>query len=418
MKDKKNILLLSSIVPSPENKRSTPIVTYFASEWVRMGYNVIIIHNKATYPIFYYWVAKLFKKYIINLTGGAIVDTNRINKSVEYKIENVTIFQIPVYKKMPHGKYSSKTINIQEEKIKEFLKQKSFIPDYIIGHFSNPQLLLVNQLKRHYNSTGCMVMHDPGYNLKTVFKNNYRDLINDINVWGFRSVPIKQKFEEVYGKKNNSFQCYSGIPENFLKKDLQKDFSSDITNFLFVGELIKRKHPIVLLGAVKESMKDSPYEINYIGNGAQKKEIIKKSKKLSIQEYVKFYGHIAREEVITIMDNSHVFIMISQNEAFGLVYLEAMARGCITIASKGEGFDGIIQHGINGFLCNAGNEKELTELIKTIKNLGINKKIEISKSAIKTAENLTSYNAAKYYIEEVKKYKIESNENNSASKNH
>ena len=105
-----NILLLSSIIPSPENKRSTPIVTYFANEWVKMGYNVIIIHNKATYPIFYYWVAKLFKKYIINLTGGAIVDTNRINKSVEYKIENVTIYQIPVYKKMPHGKYSSKTI--------------------------------------------------------------------------------------------------------------------------------------------------------------------------------------------------------------------------------------------------------------------------------------------------------------------
>ena len=42
--------------------------------------------------------------------------------------------------------------------------------------------------------------------------------------------------------------------------------------------------------------------------------------------------------------------MISQGEAFGLVYLEAMARGCITIASRGEGFDGIIKDGINGFL--------------------------------------------------------------------
>lgn len=46
---------------------------------------------------------------------------------------------------------------------------------------------------------------------------------------------------------------------------------------------------------------------------------------------------------------SDCFIMISKNEAFGLVYLEAMSAGCITIASRGEGFDGVIIHGVNGF---------------------------------------------------------------------
>ena len=59
-----------------------------------------------------------------------------------------------------------------------------------------------------------------------------------------------------------------------------------------------------------------------------------------------------------------VFIMISKNETFGLVYLEAMAVGCITIASRQEGFDGIIKHGYNGFLCEAGNQEELEKLIK------------------------------------------------------
>ena len=58
-----------------------------------------------------------------------------------------------------------------------------------------------------------------------------------------------------------------------------------------------------------------------------------------------------REEVIRQMDNHDVFVMISRNETFGLVYLEAMARGCITIASRNEGFDGVIEHGVNGFLC-------------------------------------------------------------------
>ena len=41
--------------------------------------------------------------------------------------------------------------------------------------------------------------------------------------------------------------------------------------------------------------------------------------------------------------------MISKNEAFGLVYLEAMLAGCI-VASR-NGIDGIIIDGYNGFLC-------------------------------------------------------------------
>ena len=50
-------------------------------------------------------------------------------------------------------------------------------------------------------------------------------------------------------------------------------------------------------------------------------------------------------------------------KTFGLVYLEAMARGCITVASRDEGFDGIIQDGVNGFLCKSGDETELVQYL-------------------------------------------------------
>ncbi len=55
----------------------------------------------------------------------------------------------------------------------------------------------------------------------------------------------------------------------------------------------------------------------------------------------------------TLNDNPSV--MNSRNEAFGLVYFEAMARGCIIITSRKEGFDGIIQDGVNGFLFKASD---------------------------------------------------------------
>ena len=101
------------------------------------------------------------------------------------------------------------------------------------------------------------------------------------------------------------------------------------------------------------------------------------------------------------VDKSQVFVMISQGEAFGLVYLEAMARGCITIASRGEGFDGIIKDGINGFLCEAGNADELASIISKIRKMSNDSLQFISKKAKSTAESLTDVKAARYYIDAV-----------------
>lgn len=91
--------------------------------------------------------------------------------------------------------------------------------------------------------------------------------------------------------------------------------------------------------------------------------------------------------------------MISRNETFGLVYLEEMARGCITIASRDEGFDGIIEDGKNGFLCKAGDVKELTTIMSKIKAMSPAERRRISENAMATAKELTDEKVAKRYLE-------------------
>ena len=94
-------------------------------------------------------------------------------------------------------------------------------------------------------------------------------------------------------------------------------------------------------------------------------------------------------------------VMISRWEAYGLVYLEAMARGCITIASRNEGFDGVIRDGENGFLCKAGDANELASIIQRINALTPAERQHISDNAIATAQSLTDVKAAKRYIEDL-----------------
>ena len=94
--------------------------------------------------------------------------------------------------------------------------------------------------------------------------------------------------------------------------------------------------------------------------------------------------------------------MISRGEAFGLVYLEAMARGCITIASKDEGFDGVIQDGKNGFLCKAGDSEELALILDKIKQMPKEELNAISHAAIETAHELTDEKVAEVYLNSIK----------------
>ena len=93
--------------------------------------------------------------------------------------------------------------------------------------------------------------------------------------------------------------------------------------------------------------------------------------------------------------------MISEEETFGLVYLEAMSMGCITIASRNEGMEGIIEDGVNGFLCKAGDEHELSEIINRVNGMSIEELMCISNKARETAEKLTDEKVAQLYFNQL-----------------
>ena len=165
--------------------------------------------------------------------------------------------------------------------------------------------------------------------------------------------------------------------------------------------MIERKYPSQIIDSLIEVYPDKNFSIDYVGIGRELETIKSKIEKYQINEQVNICGHISRNSILDKYDNADCMIMISKHEAYGLVYLEAMARGCITIAAKQEGFDGIIKDGVNGFLCKAGDHKELASVIQRINNLTAIERQEISDRAIETAKWLTDKNAANMYLNDL-----------------
>ena len=395
-----NILLLSIIYPLPTDNKGTPVCHYFAREWLKMGHKVRVVHYQAVYFRPFYWMARLNRQKITAKTG-AVVYTKR-DQGGRYEMEGVPIYRIPLFKPIPHGKFSRGAINSSISKIVDWLQSDNFYPDVIVGHFPNPQIEVVGRLQEVWTQAKtAIVMHGDIEIAKKVYGNRLKELCKKIDVWGFRNEVVRKSFERRVMPVQHSFICYSGIPEDFVAEINKHIFDHSLKRFVYVGEMIERKYPLQVMDALQKAYPDGDFELTYIGDGDLLNEIHNRVERNKLTDKVKALGKIPRDNIKAEYDNADCMVLISRWEAYGLVYLEAMARGCITIASRNEGFDGVIKDGENGFLCNAGDANELATIIHRINALTPAERQQISENAIVTARSLTDYKAAKRYIEDL-----------------
>ena len=395
-----NILLISSLYPSDDLAllNNTAVCHYFAKEWKKNGYNVRVIHLYHIYPQIYYPILKWTNSYLASKTGHAILE-KRETKEHTYEIDGISVTRIPIMKNRPHGQFDDRVIDKTSTRVSEILENEGYKPDFIFGHFLHPSLEVIAKLKKHYpDAVTTVSLHGE----EKVYRQEVASKMSTIDLIGYRSFPIRKAFERLYGERP-CFMCFSGVPEKFISTP--KTFERGIHNFVYVGYFIERKYPEALIPAIHDAMSDAEVAITYVGSGKQEKRILSIADKYHLSEAVHIAGRLPREQVTQELDKADVFIMISKTETFGLVYLEAMARGCIVVASKDEGMDGIIRNGENGYLCEAGNSTELAAIIKKICQLSIKEQNLLSQNAIMTARAFADSIVAKNYIESVKKIK-------------
>lgn len=126
----------------------------------------------------------------------------------------------------------------------------------------------------------------------------------------------------------------------------------DPFSLIQVGNLIPSKRVNVTLHALAALIKmhGFPASLTVVGDGPEKMGLEALSRELSVENAVSFTGILPNKEVLKQMRNAAFFVMVSSPEGFGIVYIEAMASGCVTIGTEGEGIADLIVPGENGFL--------------------------------------------------------------------
>ncbi|MGI5848067.1 MAG: glycosyltransferase [Candidatus Cryptobacteroides sp.] len=396
-----NILLLTNIYPNNDpSYGGTAVCHSFTKEWKAMGYNVRVIHFDSLFPKPYYCVGKLFADKIRARTGTvAYIKTPR--RPVSYDVDGIPVDFVPLKKWVPHTSPSKRQINGAFEYLCDKMDREDFVPDAITAHFVLPQLEFLHLLKQKYPAAkSCLVLHGNSAALQQTYPEKYRDYMKSVDVWGFRSMAFQMDFEKHFGTYPEEFLCYSGIPEKYLEP-VERDFSGGVKRFAYVGSLYELKNVDITLRALKEAMADRKYTFDIVGAGAEFGYLNYLVDKLGMRSHVIFHGQKTRDEAQRIVRNADCFVMVSSSEAFGLVYVEAMAKGCIVIGSKGQGIDGIVKHGDNGFLCKSRDVVALADIFRDITEMSPADLKEISCKAVATATELTDRKVAEKYVKAI-----------------
>lgn len=397
----KNILLLTNIYPNNDPEYGgTAVCHSFTTEWVNMGYNVRVVHFDSLFPRPYYWVGKLFNERIQAKTG-TVAYTKTPRKPTQYIVDNVPVIFVPLRKFVPHKAPSQRQTEKAFRYVVGQLEKDGFTPDVITAHFVLPQLQFMPLFKKQYpEAKTCLVLHGPSSLFQHFYPHNYKELMPAIGVWGFRSSAFQQSFEKRFGSEKPMFLCHSGIPEKYIEP-VNKDFTNGVKHFAFVGSLYELKNVDITLRALHKAMTGKDYTFDIVGSGAENDNLHHLVEEFGMQDHVVFHGQMKRDDAQEIVRNADCFVMVSSREAFGLVYVEAMAKGCIIIGTKGQGIDGIVKHGENGFLCKARDVDELTNIINQIITLPQENLQQVSINAVDTAANLTDRKVAEHYIDAI-----------------
>jgi glycosyltransferase involved in cell wall biosynthesis len=172
--------------------------------------------------------------------------------------------------------------------------------------------------------------------------------------------------------------------DNLMDKGEKKAPKKNI-NFIFIGNLDKNKNihkTITILIALREEGFNVHFDIvgGDLSYGLLNKLLDKNKSFITCHGYIK-----DSEKIKHLLRGADIFIMPSQYESFGLVYIEAMSQGLPVIYRNGQGIDGYFPDGeIGGSI----NPDDIPNSIHKIKYI-INNYTKISDNCIENAQQFS-----------------------------
>ena len=182
-----------------------------------------------------------------------------------------------------------------------------------------------------------------------------------------------------------------------------KEHPSKPTHLLAVGSLIPNKNHFILLNlAIELRKRFFPFSLTIVGDGTLREQLEHAILRLNLESVVTITGY--QDDVVSWYDSADIFLHPSINESFGLVILEAMARGLPVIVNHAsKGAKDFVENSINGYFVNFNNVAYVADLVSELGDPYLYN--HLSQAAVRTASR---YSLPHYWQRLSKTYGVSS----------
>lgn len=181
----------------------------------------------------------------------------------------------------------------------------------------------------------------------------------------YQKIGIDEKriFTSPYSVDNEFFQrkCTELPSTDSLREEL--DITADRPVLLFVGKLIERKQPEMMLSAFLRAVDAGDATLLFVGDGPLRSNLEMQVNRSGRSEDVEFAGFVNYSELPKYYKLSDVFVLPSREENWGLVVNEAMNFGLPIIATNSVGAVDDLVDEKNGWIIQPDDEAALTQIL-------------------------------------------------------
>ena len=140
-------------------------------------------------------------------------------------------------------------------------------------------------------------------------------------------------------------------------------------HLIFIGRLSAQKNLLSLIDALK----GTNLKLDIVGDGELKETIANHAKVHQVP--IKFFGKIHNSALPKLINQYEIFVLPSLYEGNPKAMLEAMSCGLAVVGSKVPGIQEIIEHDVNGLLCETSSDSLKSTIQRLAADGGLRKKL-------------------------------------------
>lgn len=293
------------------------------------------------------------------LSGGYLYD----RKLVEYlrgQGDNVEIISLPWRNYAAHltDNFHFRLLKSMDIMIEDELNHPSLIAANAGKHFY-PVVSLVHHLR-------CSELRPPWQNI--FYRMVEKKYLQSVDGFIFNSQTTKKVVD---GNNKPSIVAYpptDRFGDATSEAEIKARAKVKPLRLVFFGNVIERKGLHTLLKAINHQL--SAFSLDVVGpltsDPAYAKAMMKRVMVYGLSSSVHFHGALDNEPLIEILKQSHILVVPSSYEGFGIVYLEGMGFGLPAIGTTAGAASEIITDGMNGYLIRPDDTEILARHLSTL----------------------------------------------------